>query len=308
MKAVVTDNGSNMVRTFKEHIMVTDEEEEQDDSEEDSGQEDQERYCGLEEMGDQQEGEEEGDQQIQQEKEIDRLVVAEVSGDPGLGYDPDNNAEEFADREREHVLAFGGSCFAHTIQLVLLKFNKDKRVAAVLKKVTSVVKKFNMSKNATEQLVNEAGVSTLTSAKFHPTLSSVIPSVMLIEKHLKEVVDKKSFLSCVAKDMLHDTESRFNMLLDHKHKDHQPLYAIATFLDVRYKSLIKGTLLNATKQVIIKDLGDANDGTSETESDEGSLDREEPPESKHYRMDRRIHKLLLQEDDEMEEEDNPPKR
>ena len=74
VKAVVTDNGSNMVRAFKEHIMVTDEEEEQDDSEEDSGQEDQERYCGLEEMGDQQEGEEEGDQQIQQEKEIDRLV------------------------------------------------------------------------------------------------------------------------------------------------------------------------------------------------------------------------------------------
>ena len=75
VKAVVTDNGSNMVRAFKEHIMVTDEEEEQDDSEEDSGQEDQERYCGLEEMGDQQEGGEEGDQQIQQEKEIDRLVV-----------------------------------------------------------------------------------------------------------------------------------------------------------------------------------------------------------------------------------------
>ena len=211
-------------------------------------------------------------------------MVAEVSGDPGLGYDPDNDAEEFADREREHVLAFGGmtrlSCFAHTIQLVLLKFNKDKRVAAVLKKVTSVVKKFNMSKNATEQLVNEAGVkllgvcpmrwsstylvierllrvqesltkvmterrmdatqlsqwdvlddmyhllqpfadlTTLTSAEFHPTLSSVIPSVMLIKKYLKEVVDKKSSLSCVAKDMLHDTESRLNMLLDHKHKDH----------------------------------------------------------------------------------------
>ena len=56
----------------------------------------------------------------------------------------------------------------------------------------------------------------------------------------------------------------------------------------------------------MKDLRDANGGTSETESDEGSLDREEPPESKRYRMDHRIHELLLQ--DEMEEEDNPPKR
>ena len=165
VKAVVTDNGSNMVRAFKEHIMVTDEEEEQDDSEEDSGQEEQEHYCGLEEMGDQQEGEEENNQRIHQEKEIGCLAVAEGSGDAGLSYDPDSDAEDFADREHEHVLAFEGmtrlSCFAHTVQLVLLKFNKDKRVAAVLKKATSVVKKFNMSKNATEQLVNEAGVKLL---------------------------------------------------------------------------------------------------------------------------------------------------
>ena len=131
---------------------------------------------------------------------------------------------------------------------------------------------------------------------------------MLIKKHLTEVIGKKSSLSCVAKDMLHDTESRFNMLLDHKHEDHQPLYAIATFLDVRYKSLIKGSLLSATKQVIIKDLRDANDGTSETESDEGSLDREQPPQSKHYRMDCRMYELVLQEGGAMEEEDNLPKR
>ena len=91
-------------------------------------------------------------------------------------------------------------------------------------------------------------------------------------------------------------------MINYKHKDHNHIYAIATLLDVR---LIKGDLLIATKQEIVKILKDANDGTSDPESDASpnvSLNTEEPPE-KHIRVDPMFYKLFMLDDEEVVELD-----
>ena len=72
---------------------------------------------------------------------------------------------DFRLREEEHEIAFNRSLrlsyFAHTVQLVILKFNKDKCVASVLKRVTAVVRSANTSKNVTELLIKETGVKLI---------------------------------------------------------------------------------------------------------------------------------------------------
>ena len=90
--------------------------------------------------------------------------------DVGGHQDDDVSLEEkeimdFRLREEEHEIAFNGlprlSCFAHTVQLVTLKFNKDKHVASVLKRVTAMVRSANTSKNVTELLIKETGVKLI---------------------------------------------------------------------------------------------------------------------------------------------------
>ena len=51
--------------------------------------------------------------------------------------------------------------------------------------------------------------------------------------------------------MLFDLDNRFGSMLDPTHKDHQPLYAVPTLLDIRYKHVIEGDLLQSTKDVIL---------------------------------------------------------
>ena len=76
--------------------------------------------------------------------------------------DVEQEVQELEEQEREHVTAFVGmtrlSCFAHTLQLVVAKFNTSKQVSAVLKQVFAIVRKYNKSKNATERLEKECGV------------------------------------------------------------------------------------------------------------------------------------------------------
>ena len=49
------------------------------------------------------------------------------------------------------------SCFTHTLQLVIIKFNNDESVKPVLKNAYALVKKVNSSTRATQLLVQQCG-------------------------------------------------------------------------------------------------------------------------------------------------------
>ena len=65
--------------------------------------------------------------------------------------------DNFTTQEIEHEVAFTGfikriSCFSHTLQLIVHKFNKVESFKKVLANVHALVKKVNKSSKATERL------------------------------------------------------------------------------------------------------------------------------------------------------------
>ena len=64
---------------------------------------------------------------------------------------------DFEEREVDHQIAFTGlnrvSCFAHTLQLVVQKFDELPEFKSLLKRAHSLVSKFNTSVRATEKLI-----------------------------------------------------------------------------------------------------------------------------------------------------------
>ena len=66
--------------------------------------------------------------------------------------------QEFLDYEEEHELEFGThnqiSCFSHTLQLVVSKFDEVNGFKELLKHAHSIIRKVNSSTKATERLIN----------------------------------------------------------------------------------------------------------------------------------------------------------
>lgn len=68
---------------------------------------------------------------------------------------------DFEDVEYEHEMAFVGyrrlSCFAHSLQLVVMKFDEFSVFRRTIRKAKQIVSKFNKSVKATEHLIAAAG-------------------------------------------------------------------------------------------------------------------------------------------------------
>ena len=73
------------------------------------------------------------------------------------------------------------SCFSHTIQLVVSKFNKDKSAKALLLKAYKIVSSVSKSGKATEALIQAVGEKLVSHSVTHWT------SVYLVVKRLLEV-------------------------------------------------------------------------------------------------------------------------
>ena len=128
VRAVMTDNSSNIVRAFKEHVHVA---QSSSDSKLEEGSE--------------------GEGEAHKEGMMaDQLDVEGIVADVG-------REDDFDKEERSVMECFGSlvrlSCFPHTLQLVVNKFNKDESVKPVLKKAYVLVKRVNTSTMAAQLLM-----------------------------------------------------------------------------------------------------------------------------------------------------------
>ena len=99
-----------------------------------------------------------------------RPQIVEAEGDDNTeenqdteesGEDAEQLSREFEEKESEHDIAFSGlnrvSCFTHTLQLVVHKFEELAEFKTLLKRAHSLVRKFNTSAKATEKLIAKCG-------------------------------------------------------------------------------------------------------------------------------------------------------
>ena len=155
--AVVTDNGSNVIKAFKELVMETEQYLSDDKEEELLGDTGEQEYSSDEELV--------GD-------------VREEDGSHGSAFGDEDNSnfdakfqenvlsinrdlENFDQSEIDHTTPFPSmprlSCFAHTLQLVVLKFNTEKSVHRVMQQAYKLVSKVNKSSVATQSLIRLCG-------------------------------------------------------------------------------------------------------------------------------------------------------
>ena len=167
VQAILTDNGSNMVTAFKQVCSEGDEDEDVDSNE--------------------------------------SLSVSGSSDDEDAG-EIQKDIEDFKRNELDHDVIFSSSfqrvsCFSHTLQLVVCKFNEIRSVQKVLKKAHKLVSKVNKSAKATEMLIAQAGKKLIGSC---PTRWS---STYLMVSRLVEVRPHLSYiLEELVWDGLHASE------------------------------------------------------------------------------------------------------
>ena len=93
--------------------------------------------------------------------------------------------QDFDNKEVNHDVSFEFfakhiSCFAHTIQLIVQKFNDDTTYKETLKKAYSLVKKINKSTKATELLIARCGKKLRSNCQCPTRWSSTFLLAMCI--------------------------------------------------------------------------------------------------------------------------------
>ena len=117
VRVVITDNGSNMVKAFRQHF---EEDDEDDDGEEDDG--------SVKEV--------EPEASVQDEENFEDREM-----------DHDITFKFYCKRL---------SCFSHTLQLVVNKFSEERSFQKIMKRASALVRKVNKSSKATENFCPSA--------------------------------------------------------------------------------------------------------------------------------------------------------
>lgn len=191
LNKVLTDNGSNMVKAFKNISMkkytIDDDASEPDPEDDDTSS-------------------------PEKEDELDLIMSEDEAADDNLlDNDSAHNARkdirDFRMKESEHEQAFLGfrrlSCFAHTLQLVVVKFDEVTSFKQLLKKTHKLVSKVNRSCKATERLISVAGKKLVADC---PTRWSstflMISRLLLVQTEVGKVLEELGW------DNLHNSEWR----------------------------------------------------------------------------------------------------
>lgn len=195
---IITDSGSNMVAAFRNLVEKKDDTEEEDDQHE--------------------EEDEEGDNY---KDELDEEV------------------DDFETKEIDHDITFSVfisrlSCFSHSLQLVVRRFDEVSSYRSVLKRVRALIRRVNMSTKATEKLISLCRKKLLKDC---PTRWS---STFLVIERLLQV---RSSLSTVLNELEWD---------DLPTSDWKQLENIYTLLKpfAQYTSLVSGEEYTTLSSII----------------------------------------------------------
>ena len=138
-RAILTDNGSNMVAAFRDWFL---------EEERDSEEEEEVGPTALEPDGS---GSPSG-----HSTDVDSAASKDEM-EVGYRYDAEEEIEEYERRETSHEMAFSQhkrlSCFTHTLQPVVCKFDTLMAPKKVMRSAHRIVRKFNKSVKATEKLI-----------------------------------------------------------------------------------------------------------------------------------------------------------
>ena len=164
--SVLTDNGSNMVAAFKQQVCSADEDD--IDGRESTAEESNDMYDTEMETG-----------------ETETRLADEVQ----------KEIDDFDDKEIEHNVAFCQfsrmSCFAHTLQLVIRRFDGIRCIQHVLGKAHTLVSKVNKSTKATERLIQLAQKKLVNAC---PTRWSstylLVDRLLEVRQHLTTVLEE----------------------------------------------------------------------------------------------------------------------
>ena len=100
-----------------------------------------------------------------------------------------------------------------------------------------------------------ARYTNVAGGEEYPTLSLVIPTYWELQYHLDEMM-KVPFLENVSTILMKELHRRFNRLIDPTDPDHDPVYMIATLLDVRYKLHFTDSQMAHAKKECLRLLGE----------------------------------------------------
>ena len=99
----------------------------------------------------------------------------------------------------------------------------------------------------------------------YPTLSLVLPMYWELQYHLDEMM-KVPFLENVSTILMKELHKCFNRLIDPTDPDHDPVYMIATLLDVRYKLHFTNSQMAHAKKECLRLLGEYENEENEATS------------------------------------------
>ena len=176
ISAVLTDNGSNMIATFKEWVQTRESEVEEEEGNS-SWSPDASPERSLDE-----------DDDNEQEPAMDLDQVSTCS-------EAAKEIDEFDQQKLEHNIAFSDqkrlSCFSHTLQLDVHKFDTMQSSKRALQSAHRIVKKFSKSVKANEKLISRCGLNLIgdcltRSNSTHATISHLLA----VRPHLTEVLQE----------------------------------------------------------------------------------------------------------------------
>ena len=283
--AVVTDNGSNMVKAFREMVVT-------DDEEEEAEAEDEAKFTSDDE-----------DNADFVEKEIDHEITFKFYC-KRLGC--------FSHTLQLVMLKFSERSFKPFLKKVhtlIGKVNKSSRATEALiskcrkKLVRDCPTRWSSSylmlerllelRSPLSEVLNELGwdnlalsewrlmecicnllkpfavYTCLISGEEYTTISSALPILMEVNLHLEEM-KKNPDVAEVSTVLQSELKRRFRKCTDPADETYEPLYLVSTLLDPRYKPLLNPVQLNSGKEEVLKLMKEANGDSSASSACSGS--------------------------------------
>ena len=119
--------------------------------------------------------------------------IDEEKDDDVMAFTSDDE-QEFLDCEEEHYVQFISynriSCFSHTLQLVVNKFDAANNFKEVIKHAHSIMRKFNSSTKATERLIAISGRKIIKDCPVRWSSTFLMINRMIeVKDHVKVVLD-----------------------------------------------------------------------------------------------------------------------